>query len=55
MIPLHCFALYWCGVKCCGFVEFRLELGKKTPKKWKFAKILVENAELFYHLEISLP
>jgi hypothetical protein len=25
-------------VKCCGFVEFRRELGKKTPKKWKFAK-----------------
>jgi hypothetical protein len=26
-----------------------------TRKKWKFAKNLVQNAEFFYHLEISLP
>jgi hypothetical protein len=32
-------------VKCCGFVEFRRELGKKDAKKWKFAKKLVKNAE----------
>jgi hypothetical protein len=47
MIPLRCFALYWRGVKCCGFVEFWRELGEKTPKKWKFAKKLVENAKFF--------
>jgi hypothetical protein len=55
MIPLRCFALYWRGVKCCGFVEFWRELGEKTQKKWKFAKKLVENAKFFYHLQISLP
>jgi hypothetical protein len=37
------------------FVEFWRELGKKMLKKWKFAKNLVQNAEFFYHLEISLP
>jgi hypothetical protein len=47
MIPLRCFALYWRGVKCCGFVEFWRELGEKTQKKWKFAKKLVENAKFF--------
>jgi hypothetical protein len=31
------------------FVEFRRELGKNTPKKWKFAKNLVQNAEFLYH------
>jgi hypothetical protein len=45
MIPLCSLALYWHMVKCCGFVEFRHELGKKTPKKWKFAKNLVQNVE----------
>jgi hypothetical protein len=54
MIPLYCLALYWHMVKCCGFVEFWHELRKKT-KKWKFAESLVQNAEFFYHLEISLP
>jgi hypothetical protein len=47
MIPLRCFALFWRGVKCCGFVEFWHELGEKTQKKWKFAKKLVENAKFF--------
>jgi hypothetical protein len=47
MIPLRCFALYWRGVKCCGFVEFWRELEEKTQKKWKFAKKLVENAKFF--------
>ncbi len=42
-------------VKCCGFVEFQRELGKKMKKRWKFAKNLVQNVEFFYHLEISLP
>jgi hypothetical protein len=41
--------------KCWGFVEFWHELGKRMQKYWKFAKNLVENAEFFYHLEISLP
>jgi hypothetical protein len=47
MIPLRCFALYWRGVKYCGFVEFWRELGEKKQKKWKFAKKLVENAKFF--------
>jgi hypothetical protein len=33
--------------KCWGFVEFRRELGKRMQNQWKFAKILVENAEFF--------
>jgi hypothetical protein len=32
MIPLRCFALYWHGMKCFGFVEFWRELGEKTQK-----------------------
>jgi hypothetical protein len=32
-------------VKCCGFVEFQHELGKKMQKQWKFAKNLVQNVE----------
>jgi hypothetical protein len=47
MIPLHCFALYWHGVKCCCFVEFWCELVKKTPKKWKFAKKISRKCEVF--------
>jgi hypothetical protein len=34
-------------VECCGFVEFWHELVKKKPKKWKFAKNIVQNAEFF--------
>jgi hypothetical protein len=41
-------------VKCCGFVEFLHDLGKKMPKKWKFEKKL-QNVEFLNHLEISLP
>jgi hypothetical protein len=32
-------------VKCCVFVEFQHELGKKKQKKWKIAKKLVQYAE----------
>jgi hypothetical protein len=46
MIPLRCFALYWRGVKCCGFVEFWRELREKTQKSGN-AKKLVENAKFF--------
>jgi hypothetical protein len=38
MIPLRCFALYWRGVKCCGFVEFWRELGEKTQKSGNLQK-----------------
>jgi hypothetical protein len=41
-------------VKCCGFVEFRRELGKKT-KKWKFAKKLVQNMEFFIIWRFPFP
>jgi hypothetical protein len=54
MIPLCCLALYWHVVKCCGFVEFRHELEKKMQKIGNLKKI-VQNAEFFNHLEISLP
>jgi hypothetical protein len=46
MIPLRCFALYWRGVKCCGFVEFWRELGEKTQKSGNLKKKL-ENAKFF--------
>jgi hypothetical protein len=53
MIPLCCLALYWCVVKC-GFVEFCMSL-KKKYKSGNLQKKLVQNAEFFDHLEISLP
>jgi hypothetical protein len=34
-------------VKCCGFVEFRRELGKKMQKSGNLQKKLVQNAEFF--------
>jgi hypothetical protein len=48
MIPLRCFALYWRGVKCCGFEEFWRELGEKTQKKWKFAKKISRKCKVFF-------
>jgi hypothetical protein len=42
-------------VKCCGFVEFRHELGKKTQQKWKFAENLVQNEEFFIIWRFPIP
>jgi hypothetical protein len=55
MIPLHCLALYWLMVKCCGFVEFWRELGKKMQKSGNLQKKISTKCRVFYHLEISLP
>jgi hypothetical protein len=42
----------WCNSWFCRVLARAWE---KDAKKWKFAKHLVQNEELLYHLEISLP
>jgi hypothetical protein len=42
-------------VKCCGFVEFWRELGKKTQKMEICKKKLVQNAEFFIIWRFPFP